>query len=106
MGRNVKKPYGVFNAETEVKYCIVLLFKGGTKLRFVTDVSYSPKEFQWTAGKQAKFWDRNCREIVEELATAMNCNGYPAFVMTVPGVFRYEDFVNPEKEETKEETNG
>lgn len=99
MGRTVKKPYGVFNEETQVKYCIVLLFDGGKKLRFVTDVSYSPKEFHWNAGAQAMFWERNCQQVVEELATAMNCNGYPAFVMTVPGVFNYEDFKNPPKEE-------
>lgn len=96
MAGKKKRPYGVFNENTVVKYCIVLLFNGGKKLRFVSRVKTDTKEFDWEAGKKSLFFES--REYAEDLATAMNCNGYPAFVMAVPDVFNYEDFGNPEKE--------
>ena len=92
MASKKKRPYGVFNENTVVKYCIVLLFDGGKKLRFVSHVNTGTKEFGWEAGKKALFFES--REYTEDLATAVNCNGYPAFVMAVPDVFKYEDFEN------------
>lgn len=100
MASKKKRPYGVFNENTVVKYCIVLLFKGGKKLRFVTFVNSGTKEFKWEAGKNALFFEN--RGYAEDLATAMNCNNYPAFVMAVPDVFNYEDFSNPEPEKEAE----
>ena len=96
MAGKKKQPYGVFNENTVVKYCIVLLFDAGRRLRFVTFVNSGTKEFKWEAGKKALFFES--RGYAEDLATAMNCNNYPAFVMAVPDVFRYEDFENPKKE--------
>ena len=97
MASKKKELYGVFNETVSVKYCIILLFEGGKKLRFVTFINSGTKEFKWEAGKQAHFFES--REYAADTATAMNCNNYPAFVMAVPSVFNYEDFTNPEKGE-------
>ena len=92
------KTFGIFNDTVTVKYCIIILWNDNT-YSFVTEVSTYPKTFKFAPEKQAKFWES--REYAEDLATAMNVNGYNTFVMEVPSVFHYENFVNPKREEKK-----
>lgn len=82
------------------KYIIGIIFDNN-RLRFVTDVDYSTKEFRYEWDKQAKFFTDSY--YLEDLVCAMNVNGYAAFIMTVPDFFHDESFKNPKEDKAYKE---
>lgn len=91
-----KKCYGVFSDTVKVKYGIGIFDNNSiNKVRWVTEISYSPhKEFKFEWDKKA--WFTEDREYAEQLATSMNVNMYPAFVIAVPELSDnyHDNFVN------------
>ena len=75
----------------KVKYVIVRVQLDNT-LKYVTDVSYSPKEVHWEDGKQAYFWTD--RKQAEDICFGLNANGNGTFVMEIPDYFTDDTFKN------------
>ena len=78
----------------KVRYTIVKVQTDNT-LKYVTDISYSPKEVHWEDGKQAYFWLD--RKQAEDVCLGLNANGYGTFVMEIPDYFTDDTFQNVEK---------
>lgn len=78
----------------KVRYVIVKLSTDNT-LKFVTDVSYSPKEVYWNEGEKAMIFQD--KKHAEDICFGLNANGYGTFVMEVPDYFEDENFKNVKK---------
>jgi hypothetical protein len=78
----------------KVKYVIVRVKMDNT-LKYVTDVSYSPKEVHWEDGKKAYFWESKVQ--AEDICLGLNANGYGTFVMEIPDYFDDDNFQNVKK---------
>lgn len=52
------------------------------EVRFVTEVSYSPKEAKWEAGKSPMFFES--KSCADDIAFGLLVNGYVAIVMELP----------------------
>lgn len=88
-----KATFGTMST-AKVRYTIVKVQTDNT-LKYVTDVSYSPKEVLWEEGKQAYFWLSKAQ--AEDVCFGLNANGYGTFVMEVPDYFEDENFKNMKK---------
>lgn len=83
--------FGVVS-RTKVKYAIVRLFPNTMEYRFVTYVSFYPKEFLTEEDKPAILYDE--KSSAEDICSQFNIAGYSCFVVTVPDLFRYDDMKN------------
>ena len=75
----------------KVRYVIVKVQTDNTH-KFVTDVSYSPKEVLWEDGKKAYFWESKVQ--AEDVCFGLNANGNGTFVMEIPDYFDDDNFQN------------
>lgn len=81
------------------KYGIMIYTQNNT-FRWVTSVDYLDRTFKYEWDKQAMLFEDSwwC----EDLVSGMLCNGFSAFIVTIPDVFREEDIRNV-KEKSDEE---
>ena len=54
------------------------------EIRFVTEISYSPKEAKWEEGKSPMFFES--KSCADDIAFGLLVNGYVAIVMELPEV--------------------
>lgn len=83
----------------KIRYAIIKLNSDNTH-KFVTEISFSPKEVKWEDGKKALLLDK---KYAEDVCLGLNANGYGCFVVEIPDYFDDEDFTNVKKEEENEE---
>lgn len=86
--------FGAFG-NTHRKYAVMILNPEDNSFRWVTEMNGCNRTFKYEYGKPAYFFEDSwwC----EDFVSGCICNGYSAFIVTVPDIFKYEDFVNPEK---------